>query len=258
MKITCLILAYNEQERIRIALTHAIKWADEVVVVDKGSTDSTCSIAEHMGATVKQIPFSRQGHENIEQMAACASNDWVWGFTPGEVPTTGLIDAGRGMVSDNYDMIRVPMYYYSFGLHHEASPWAGGYQPRLYNRQRVTFTGVAHDPIRAKHIGRIDRTPDRFVLHQTHATAQDFMRSHSDYMVNEAAQGEPKETMGRALAMSAAFDNQFQGNPELFPHMLAWKTYWLGVALHAWEAANPGIAGAYKARAEAALCPWRS
>ena len=38
MKITALILTYNEEKRIRIAVSHALKWADEVCVVDIASS----------------------------------------------------------------------------------------------------------------------------------------------------------------------------------------------------------------------------
>lgn len=256
MKITCLILTFNEQDRIRIALTPAMKWADEVVVVDKGSSDNTRDIAEGVGAKVCTIPFSRQGHESLSDMAACAANDWVWHFTPGEVPTKKLIELGKTLVSDSVDLIMVPMYYYSFGLHHDKSPWAGGWQPRLYNRKRVTFTGNAHDPIRAERKYRIPCLHGQHILHQTHPTAQDFMRTHADYMVNEAAQGTPKESFDRATKAHGAFDGAFLGDQTLTPHMLAWKLYWLGVALHAWERAQDDIPKQYQERATAALEEW--
>jgi glycosyltransferase involved in cell wall biosynthesis len=60
MKITAVILTYNESARIRIALSHALIWADEVCVVDKLSTDDTREIAQSMGAKVFTIPFSKQ------------------------------------------------------------------------------------------------------------------------------------------------------------------------------------------------------
>lgn len=258
MKITCLILTYNEASRIHIAVSHALKWADEVVVVDKESTDKTKEIAEKMGATVRQIPFSKQGHEKYEDMAACSSNDWIWAFTPGEVPTRKVIEAGKAMVSDEVDLITVPMFYYSFGLHHPASPWAGGHQPRLYNRTRVKFTGLCHSPMQADKVKAIEYAADCFVLHQTHATAQDFIRSHADYMVNEAAFGTPTEARDRAIKMHGAFDGNFDSNPDLLPHMMAWKLYWLGVALHAHERLTPGVPEAYVTRAQQMMRVWQS
>ncbi len=250
-KITCCILTYNEAERIRIALTHAFKWADEVCVIDKGSTDETRTIAENLGAKVYVMNYTRQGHEDLVQYSSFASNDWLWCFTPGEVPTKALIERGRELVySGKYDLIRVPMMYFSFGIHHEKSPWSWSLQPRLYNRKHVVFSGQAHNPIGAERFFNIEPTEHIYVLHQTHSDAQGFMRAHADYMINEANQGTPEEAMARAMAWIGRFDEAFKANQELIPQAWGWKIYWLGVLLHAWERQAPSVKKQYKERAE--------
>ncbi len=253
-KISCCILTYNEAERIRIALSHAFKWADEVCVIDKGSTDETRTIADEMGAKVYVIPFSRQGHEDLAQFASFAQNDWIWGFTPGEVPTKSLIEEGRRLVeTGEYDLIRIPMKYWSFGVHHERSPWSWSLQPRLYNRKHVTFTGMAHAPIHAERAYNLKPTDAWYVIHQTHADAKNFMRAHADYMINEANQGTPAEAMARAMAMVGRYDEGFKSDVALMPQAWGWKIYWLGVLLHAWERQADSVPAQYKARAEALL-----
>ncbi len=249
MKISCLFLTYNEQDRIVLALSHALKWADEVVVVDKGSTDNTRQLADAMGARVHVIPFSKQGHEDLAQFSSFAANDWVWAFTPGEMPTRGVITAGRALADRDFDLVRVPMLYYSFGIHSERSPWSGGYQPRLYHRGRVTFTGIAHDPMRAERVTSICHSEECHVLHQTHPGAESFMRSHADYMINEARNGTPEEAIARANHAMSEWAGQLASSIELYPHALAWRIYWLGVALHAWEIRHPGIKEQYGVRA---------
>jgi hypothetical protein len=253
VKVSCCILTYNEEARIQIALSHAFRWADEVVVVDKGSTDNTREIAEKAGARVAVINFSRQGHEDLSQIASFAENDWVWGFTPGEVPTKKVIDAGKAAISDDVDLIVIPHKYFSFGLHHELSPWWVSGQIRLYNRKRVRFTGVAHAPIVADRTVRIEYAEDCYVLHQTHVGAQEFMRAHADYMANEARNGTPMDAFQRAQHMIARFDPGFAANPELLPQALGWRIYWLGVMLEAWSIMNPEIKSQYQERAEAML-----
>lgn len=253
MKISCCILTYNEAERIRTALSHAFKWADEVCVIDKGSTDETRTIADEMGAKVYVIPFSKQGHEDLRTYASFAENDWLWCFTPGEVPTKALIEHGKSLVSDDLDLIRVPLMYYSFGIHSEKSPWSWSLQPRLYNRKRVVFSGQAHNPIGAERCHNIEPTAELYVLHQTHSDAQSFMRAHADYMLNEANSGTPEEAMKRAQQWISRFDEGFKSDMTLFPQALGWRIYWLGVMLHIWERTAPSVKDSYKQRAAQVL-----
>src|ERR1700738_4082209 len=50
-KISAYILAYNEAEKLEAAIS-SVLWADEIVVVDSGSTDRTVEIAQSLGARV--------------------------------------------------------------------------------------------------------------------------------------------------------------------------------------------------------------
>ena len=51
LKISATIITYNEEENIRAAC-ESVAWADEVLVVDSGSTDATREIARGCGARV--------------------------------------------------------------------------------------------------------------------------------------------------------------------------------------------------------------
>lgn len=234
MKITCQILTFNEEARIANALTHAMKWADEVLVVDKCSTDKTVEIAKSFGARVESIPFSRQGHEDVVSICQLPANDWVWIFTPGEVPSKGVIEAGKAMIGDEVDMVNVPIKMWSFGVHHINSPWGLSLQPRLFHRGRVQIRNEVHANFAAlpERTRTIPHSEANFIIHQTHATAQSFIRSHADYMAAEATKPNHAAEYNRALVMCDAFDGNFQSDKSMVKQYLAWKVYWLGVALH--------------------------
>ena len=57
MKISIAILACNEAANLRRILP-SVAWADELVLVDSGSTDDTVAIAQEFGATVFPEPWT--------------------------------------------------------------------------------------------------------------------------------------------------------------------------------------------------------
>jgi hypothetical protein len=76
MKISLVVIAKNEAEKISACIGSAADLVEEVLVVDSGSTDGTQALAESMGARVLFRPF--KGH--IEQKNAAAQeaqNEWV-------------------------------------------------------------------------------------------------------------------------------------------------------------------------------------
>ena len=65
------VLTLNEERRIENCLRSAA-FADQIVVVDSGSTDQTCAIAERMGAQVVHRPdWHGFGPQRNHQIAAC-------------------------------------------------------------------------------------------------------------------------------------------------------------------------------------------
>jgi ribosomal protein S18 acetylase RimI-like enzyme len=165
------------------------------------------------------------------------------------VPTKKCIEEAKKLISDEVDLIVIPHKYYSFGVHNKASPWSVSGQLRLFNRKRVEFTGIAHAPIKAERFVRLHPAEDCYVLHQTHTTAESFMRAHCDYMINEGNNGTPQEVTNRAMQMFGFFDKGFTENKDMQGQEFGWKLYWLGVAMHAWFRDNPGIGQQYQKRA---------
>jgi len=54
-KITYLMSSFNEESRIRDVLHHAVLWADEVLILDKQSTDRTLEICSGFGPRVRVV-----------------------------------------------------------------------------------------------------------------------------------------------------------------------------------------------------------
>jgi len=74
--ISVYLIAKNEEARIGRALSSVMHWADEVIVVDSGSTDSTISIAETLGAKVLHRDWDGYGPQKRFAEEQCR-NRWV-------------------------------------------------------------------------------------------------------------------------------------------------------------------------------------
>lgn len=73
--LSVVIITFNEEENLPRTL-ESVKWADEIVVVDSGSTDRTVEIAKSFGAKVWVEPwkgFAAQKNSALEK----ATGDWI-------------------------------------------------------------------------------------------------------------------------------------------------------------------------------------
>jgi glycosyltransferase involved in cell wall biosynthesis len=74
--LSAILITCNEERDLPQALASLEGLADEIVVVDSGSTDRTCELARQRGARVVFRPFSGFA-EQKNFAAAQAAHDWV-------------------------------------------------------------------------------------------------------------------------------------------------------------------------------------
>jgi len=234
------ILTFNEEQRLPSALEIAKKWANDIFIVDKCSTDATLDIAKSYGCKIISIPFSRQGHEDVAQMNAEIkkiknnTNPWFLQLTPGEIPTKGFIDIAKSMATPSsvHDIIMVPVRIHSFGRFMPGSPWSFSHQPRLININKAVVKNVCHDSYTLSERSIAIKDSDScHIFHPTHVNFDSFIRSHVDYAL--------AETSNKSLDMVRTFVQRAEQHNFEFVmksgvdmrQFLAWKAYHYTVAL---------------------------
>jgi (heptosyl)LPS beta-1,4-glucosyltransferase len=101
MRLTIAILTKNEELLIERAI-RASSWADEVLVLDSGSTDRTVEIAQRVGARVEDQPWLGwlgQHRKAVE----LATNDWVMKIDADEIITPELARSIQQALGANPD-----------------------------------------------------------------------------------------------------------------------------------------------------------
>ena len=138
MKISATIITFNEAANIRDAC-ESLAWADEIIVVDSGSTDDTREIAEDCGARV--ISQDWPGFAAQKQFAAeQASHDWIFSLDADE-RVSGELQASiaqlrehpETQLADGYRIARRSFYQ---GRWIKGGGWYPDWQLRLYNKSR--------------------------------------------------------------------------------------------------------------------------
>lgn len=114
--IAVAVITRDEADRIADLLGSVHGWADEIVVMDSGSTDDTVAIARRYTDQVIETDWPGYGKQKQRVAAACGS-DWILSLDADEVPSERLkaeidaeLDGERG-----YDAYRFPWASEVFG-----------------------------------------------------------------------------------------------------------------------------------------------
>lgn len=140
-KVSVTIITLNEAEHIAAAIDSA-RWADEILVVDSGSTDGTADIARASGALVLCREWS--GYVDQKNYAAeRASHDWIFSLDADERITPALSAEIRALLSTDPPLraYRSPRVAYHLGRWVRTTDFYPDYQKRLYDRRAARWRG---------------------------------------------------------------------------------------------------------------------
>jgi glycosyltransferase involved in cell wall biosynthesis len=216
MKISAVIITFNEEENIRAAC-ESVAWADEILVVDSESTDATREIAAECGARV--LINAWPGFAAQKQFASdSASYDWVFSLDADERVSPELqasIEAVRSKAdSDLADGYRVARRTFYLGRWIRGGGWYPDYQLRLFNRLRGNWGNrLIHESVEMQPGARVEELAGNLL----HYTVRD--ESHHQRMIEERyaplgaqqmyREGKRTSTLRATLAGPATFLRSF-------------------------------------------------
>lgn len=143
-KIAVLILTYNEEYHVAECVKSAA-FADEVVVIDSGSTDRTREIAQELGAKMVTRPFDGFGPQRNFALTQTEA-EWVMYLDADERIPPALAAEIRAVVEKNepaaYEILR---HNYAFGQRIMHGGFRPDYSLRLYPRTAINWQGIVHE-----------------------------------------------------------------------------------------------------------------
>ncbi len=205
-ELSVILITQNEAANIRACL-ESVAFADEVIVVDSGSTDDTVAIARMMGAKVYEHDWPGFGPQKNRALAY-ATGDWIFSIDADERVTpelrAELQQAMRAAQADGYFCPRLSQYCGTF-IHH--SGWYPDYVLRLFKRSKGRFSdSLVHESVQLEGRSAKLRSP---LLHYSYLDRDDVERKVAHYSDAAARQmhaaGKRTSLLRAALSAGWAF-----------------------------------------------------
>jgi glycosyltransferase involved in cell wall biosynthesis len=139
--VSVTIITLNEADHIADAIRSA-SWADEVIVVDSGSTDGTIDLARQAGARVECRTWT--GWIDQKNFAAgLAANDWIFSLDADERITPALAEEVRATLRAEPAArgYRIPRVTFHLGKWIRTTDFYPDFQTRLYDRRAARWQG---------------------------------------------------------------------------------------------------------------------
>lgn len=208
MRLTVIVIACNEASNIAACL-QSVAFADEVVVVDSGSTDGTPDIARRMGAVVKVTTdwpgFGPQKNRALE----LAQHPWVLSLDADERVSPELAGQIQQAVLEDADRAyEIPRLTQFCGRWIRHCGWTPDYVLRLFKRGSAVFSAdLVHERVLSS-----QGVPGRLtapLLHYSYPTPTHYWRKLEQYSQAWAqqrfAKGQKTSMLRAGLAGVLAF-----------------------------------------------------
>lgn len=183
--ISVAIRACNEELNIRNCL-ESVSWADEIVVVDSGSTDGTVAIAREF--TDRVIDQQWLGHIGQSQFATDQTkNRWVLHMDADERISPALRDEilSLDLNTAPYDAYEMPRRHFFMQRWINHSAWYPDYKIRLFRKDLCIWGGYApHDEVKV--MGRKKKLKND-ILHYIYRDVKHFIATKNNYSSLTAA-----------------------------------------------------------------------
>lgn len=216
MFISAVIITFNEGTNIRAAC-ESVAWADEILVVDSESTDTTREIATDCGARV--LVNAWPGFAAQKQFATnSATHNWIFSLDADErvseelkISIEGLRNTDESKLADGYRVARRTRYMDRWI---RGGGWYPDYQLRFFNRQHGNWGDrIIHESVAMKTGARIETLAGDLLHYTVRDPAQHQEMIEQRYAPLGAQQmyrdGKRTSSLHAAIAGPAAFLRSF-------------------------------------------------
>ncbi|MBD2245406.1 glycosyltransferase family 2 protein [Nostoc sp. FACHB-888] len=169
MTISAIILTKNEVYNLKQCIG-SLRWCQEIIVVDSGSTDGTIQLAESLGikvfTNIQPPPFKISEQRNWALETCQLKSEWVFFLDADEIIPPNLateIQCVCSASNQQYNAYELPARYLFWGKWLKLTQGYPNWHARLLKLGEVTFTGGVWEGFASNaKVGRINIPYDHY------------------------------------------------------------------------------------------------
>lgn len=185
MKLSVAMITFNEEKILEKTLESVKEFADEIVIVDSGSTDRTKDIVEKYNALFFTENWKGYGPQRNSAIDKC-SNEWILNIDADEEISPALrekiIDIKNGKLDG--DVFEINFTSVCFGKKLKHGGWSNSYHIRLFKKSAGRFNdNMVHEEFITD--SKIIRLKED-IYHHSYITLQDYFTKFNRYTTEGA------------------------------------------------------------------------
>jgi hypothetical protein len=143
-KLSVFVITYNRASLLETCL-RALSFADELIVIDKSSTDNSVAIAARHADRVEIVPWSPTVEETRAFALSLCSHEWILYLDDDEIlsPAAELYLRDTLAAADT-DIYTIPYRHYILGEHDERAYYWPETRQCLFRRGAIEFIPTVH------------------------------------------------------------------------------------------------------------------
>ena len=180
MSLSVAIITLNEEKNLERTLESVKEFADEIVIVDSGSSDRTEEIAKKYNAKFyfqKWLGYGAQRNKAIE----LSTSEWVLNIDADEEISKNLADKIKKIKAgiNEYDVYKINFMSVCFNKKIKYGGWSNTYRIRLFKKNAGKFnTNNVHEEfITNLKIGKINN----YIFHHSYSDLEDYFSKFNKY-----------------------------------------------------------------------------
>lgn len=187
MNVSVIILTFNEEKNLPRCLD-ALRWCDDIIVVDSGSSDLSVDIAKSYGARVFHRKFDNFSDQRNFGVSACNPKyEWVLHLDADEVITENFFSE-LSKLDPKQDVFayQVPSKLMLFNQWLRYSSMYPVYQVRIGHRDKLQFVQHGHGQKENLSVSNIGLFPEPYLHFGFSHGLTAWLRKHAGYAEDEA------------------------------------------------------------------------